>query len=190
MGGLYRAGRTLFIDPGKAEFPLRCIFTNEPVAEFSLVKLAHTQANGAAPFLIVSKTEVMINLPLSDTWRRRKIGRWLMVSKVLTWLGLSLIAAGLILPWCLGLDQTKNLVIRLWGIAFGSVFTLVGVMIPKLEDTVDVNCIPRVGFLKSGLLAIDGCSAEFLNELPIASRRWYHGLFGIEAVKIPEQKTE
>ena len=62
-----------------------------------------------------------------------------------------------------------------------------GFLIPHLEDTVDVNCVPRVGFLNGGLLAIDGASPEFLAELPTANAAWYHGIFGVEAIRLPDQ---
>ncbi|MFT7630723.1 MAG: hypothetical protein ACI87E_001731 [Mariniblastus sp.] len=185
--GLYRCRKVLLVNPKHAVFPDRCIFTNEPIQEHAYVKLANVDAIGVAPLMAVIKDECYLKVPLSDTWRRRKIGRWLVLALYLKLSGWGLIIGGLLVPWLIALGQDQVMASVMMGLMFGSVLLLVGYYIPHLEDTVDVNCIPRVGFLKSGLLAIAGVSDEFLAELPVAKAAWYHGVFGMESIQLPKE---
>ena len=184
--GIYRIRTRLLIDPKTGVFPDRCIFTNEPVKEHSLVKLANVEAVGMAPLLTVMKDECYLSLPVSDKWRRRKIGRWLAFAFFLKLIGIVFVLGGILVPIFADLGMEKTTASVTMGVMFGSVLLLVGFFIPRLEDTVDVNCIYRVGFLKCGLVIIPGASKAFLEDLPVATTGWLHGFLWFESIKLPD----
>lgn len=184
--GLYRCGKSLLVNPAIAVFPDRCLFTNEPVAEHSPLKLLNVQAVGMSPFLVVRKNECYLHLPVSDTWRQQKAGRWKRLTVCLKGIGLALILGGIVArtTWNIAPETASKAMLTTF--MFGSVILFIGCCIPHLEDTADPDCLARVGFLRSGLLVIDGVSKDFLAELPVASAAWYHGILGIEAIRLPD----
>lgn len=171
-------------------FPNRCIFTNEAVAEHSRVKLASVKVAGAPPILLVTKDECFLSIPLSDTWRRQKIGLWLFLALTLKVIGVCSILGCLFVPAALGLDITESIFIGISGLIYGSVVTFVGFYIPHLEDTVDVNCVYRVQFLKNGLIVIPDPSKDFLKGLPVAKLGWLHGFLDFESILLPDAREK
>lgn len=177
IAGIYRLGEDLLVDPSCAVFPMRCIYTNEPVAELTPMKLASVEA--IAGVMIIKKSYVM-NLPISDTWRRRKIRFWLLIARTFKWGGWFTVILGPSLSYCFRDDVKTSVNYFVLGIVSTIFLWILSYCIPYLEDTTDVNCIYRVKFYSDGRVCIPWVGRRLLEVLNMAKRGFLHGLMGNE----------
>ena len=167
--GLWRSKNDLVFLHGAAEFPMRCLWTNEPVTKLVEMTLSETQVNENSFATSVKQREIKVKLPVSPGWLakrdalRRRITRILIIAGSITLL-LSIIA-GVIIHSVTD-NEVPTLLVGVGGGTVGGLAILIGAALPFLEG---VGADPKVyagsRFLDDAII-IRRVSPEFLEGLP------------------------
>jgi len=181
--GLWKLRKSLVIDPATASFPMRCVFTNEPVAELTHMKLAHVQKKR---YQAIVRKEKMVLMPISNTWRRRQNVRAKWISLGLILLGLVIVTLGILIPLLMGMQGEERLTAIGVTVSIGLLSLVIGPFIPLLDDFNGSNSVYGVTFMKDGRLVVPKVHPALLEGLPELEYGHLHGVFGIEAIREPE----
>ena len=183
--GIWKLRKSLVLDPETATFPLRCIFTDEPVDELTSMKLIHVRKSRYGGY---SKKQRTVFLPISDTWRDKRNRRAKLLSRLLMLVGLAILVGGVVIPMAMGMAGQQRAGVMGVTLPLGILTLIVAPFLPYLDDFNGSSSIYNVEALKDGRWIVHGVHPELLNGVPELEFGMLHGLLGIEAVRELEAK--
>ncbi len=180
--GLWREGKNLVIERGNAVFPLRCLWSNEPVAgEHSMLRVQHHSIIGwrisvwrgfHQEWSTIRRADLVV--PISEGWKGARDARIAAMGRLILWIGISLWVPILLFVIFISLyrpppNDSLAMFLSVAVAILGTpaiVCTVVGLAWPYIELPVSKDSPINVPFIDDNYVWISDVHPAYLEVLP------------------------